>query len=79
MLRDEQDGLLTQQRVTLNSRWDNHIENRPKLKRSTRTNHRHMDDKYVREEIGNISMASIKYSTMKKTSFARLEALTDIF
>lgn len=66
ILRDVQDGLLTQQKVTLNQRWDDYINNKPELKQSTRTNYRYMYDKYVRQEIGNLSMASIKYSTMKR-------------
>lgn len=66
ILRDVQDGLLTQQKVTLNQRWDDYINNKPELKQSTRTNYRYMYDKYVRNEIGNLSMVSIKYSTMKK-------------
>lgn len=66
ILRDVQDGLLTQQKITLNCRWDDYIDNKPELKQSTRTNYRYMYDKYVRNEIGNLSLASIKYSTMKK-------------
>ena len=66
LIRDVQDGLLTQQKVTLNSRWDDYINNKPELKQSTRTNYRYMYDKYVRNEIGNMAMASIKFTTMKK-------------
>jgi len=66
LTRDVQDGLLTQQKVTLNSRWDDYINNKPELKQSTRTNYRYMYDKYVRYEIGNMAMASIKFTTMKK-------------
>lgn len=66
LIRDVQDGLLTQQKVTLNSRWDDYINNKPELKQSTRTNYRYMYDKYVRNEIGNMAMTSIKFTTMKK-------------
>lgn len=66
ILRDVQDGLLTQQKITLNSRWDDYIDNKPELKPSTRTNYRYMYDKYVRDEIGNMPLVSIRYSTMKK-------------
>ena len=66
LIRDVQDGLLTQQKVTLNSRWDDYINNKPELKQSTRTNYRYMYDKYVRDEIGNMAMTSIKFTTMKK-------------
>ena len=66
LTRDVQDGLLTQQKVTLNSRWDDYINNKPELKQSTRTNYRYMYDKYVRDEIGNMAMTSIKFTTMKK-------------
>ena len=66
LTRDVQDGLLTQQKVTLNSRWDDYINNKPELKQSTRTNYRYMYDKYVRNEIGNMAMTSIKFTTMKK-------------
>ena len=66
ILRDVQDGLLTQQKVALNARWDDYITNKPELKQSTRTNYRYMYDKYVREEIGHLEVTSINYSTMKK-------------
>ena len=66
LIRDVQDGLLTQQRLTLNHRWDDYIENKPELKQSTRTNYRYMYDKYVRNQIGSMNMASIKFTTMKK-------------
>lgn len=66
LVRDVQDGLLTQQRLTLNHRWDDYIENKPELKQSTRTNYRYMYDKYVRNQIGSMNMASIKFTTMKK-------------
>ena len=42
ILRDVQDGLLTQQKVALNARWDDYIANKPELKQSTRTNYRYM-------------------------------------
>ena len=64
--RDVEDGLLTQQKATLNDRWDDYIANKPELKQSTRTNYRYMYDKYVRNEIGGMSIVSIKYTTMKK-------------
>ena len=66
ILRDVEDGLLTQQKITLNDRWDVYIADKPELKQSTRTNYRYMYDKYVRDEIGVMKIASIKYSTMKK-------------
>lgn len=66
LIRDVQDGLLTQQRLTLNHRWDDYIENKPELKQSTRTNYRYMYDKYVRNKIGGMNMSSIKFTTMKK-------------
>ena len=66
ILRDVQDGLLTQQKVALNARWDDYIANKPELKQSTRTNYRYMYDKYVREEIGHLEVTTINYSTMKK-------------
>lgn len=66
LTRDVQDGLLTQQKITLNSRWDDYINNKPELKQSTRTNYRYMYDKYVRYEIGGMVITSIKFTTMKK-------------
>lgn len=66
LIRDIQDGLLTQQKITLNSQWGDYIDNKPELKQSTRTNYRYMYDKYVRDEIGNMAMTSIKFTTMKK-------------
>ena len=64
--RDVEDGLLTQQKTTLNERWDAYIADKPELKQSTRTNYKYMYEKYVRHQIGWMSIASIKYSTMKR-------------
>lgn len=66
LIRDVEDGLLTQQKATLNNRWDDYINNKPELKQSTRTNYRYMYDKYVRDEIGSMAMTSIKFTTMKR-------------
>lgn len=66
IIRDVQDGLLTQQKVTLNGRWDDYISNKPELKQSTRTNYRYMYDKYIRNDIGNLSITTIRYTTVKR-------------
>lgn len=64
--RDVEDGLLTQQKVTLNERWDEYIANKPELKQSTRENYQYMYNKYIRDEVGGMLIADIKYSHMKK-------------
>ena len=65
LIRDVQDGLLTQQKQTLNDRWDLYIGNKPELKQSTKTNYKYMYNKYIRDEIGNLQLTSVKYSTVK--------------
>lgn len=64
-LKDTDDRIL-RTKATLNDRWDDYISNKPELKQSTRTNYKYMYDKYIRESIGNVSIASINYSFMKK-------------
>lgn len=64
--RDVEDGLLTQQKTTLNHFWDAYIANKPELKQSTRTNYRYVYNKHIRNDIGKLKLVSIKYSTMKR-------------
>lgn len=66
--RDLDDGIdeYKAYRTTLNSFYDEYIEGKYELKQSTRTNYKYMYKKYVRDEIGTKSIASIKYSDIKK-------------
>lgn len=66
LTRAVDEGLLTQQRATLNDRWEDYISTKTEIKQSTRTNYRYMYNKYVRPSIGGMRMTSINYSTMKK-------------
>ena len=64
--RDLEDGIIVQKNLTLNNLWGNHIEQKTELKPSTLTNYKYMYKKYVQDEIGNMNITNIKYSTMKK-------------
>ena len=64
--KDVLDGIDAASKVTLNSRWDSYIDNKPELKQSTRTNYKYMYNKYVRNDIGRMPIKKITYSVMKK-------------
>lgn len=66
--RDLEDGINTfvANRTSLNRFFDDHIEMKYELKKSTRGNYKYMYDKYVRDEIGYKDIATIKYSDIKK-------------
>lgn len=64
--KDVYDGIVARSKVSLNSRWDDYIANKPELKQSTRTNYKYMYNKYVRDEIGQLAIKSINYSIVKK-------------
>ncbi len=66
--RDLQDGIdeFKAYRTTLNSFYDEYIDGKYELKQSTRTNYKYMYAKYVRDEIGQKNITSIKYSDIKK-------------
>ena len=64
-LRNAQDGIISS-KATLNDRWSNYILSRPELRQSTKTLYTYLYDHFVRNEIGNIQIASINYSTMKR-------------
>ena len=64
--KDVYDGIIARSKVTLNDKWDDYISNKPELKQSTRTNYKYMYDKYIRDDIGLISVKSITYSMVKK-------------
>ena len=68
ILRDIQDGISDYRgnRTSLNRFFDEYINTKCDLKASTRTNYKYMYDKFVRGEIGNKSIASIKYSGIKR-------------
>lgn len=63
--RDLEDGIVVQKDVTLNCLWDRYIQNKTELKQSTKTNYKYMYNRYVRDELGNMNVLKIKYSTMK--------------
>lgn len=66
--RDIDDGInsYTASRMTLNHFFDDYMETKIELKPSTRTNYKYMYNKYVRNDFGERSIASIKYSDVKK-------------
>lgn len=66
--KDLEDNLLVYEtrKMTLNSFWDEYIALKHELKDSTRSNYIYMYDKYVRPEIGQKNITSIKYSDVKK-------------
>ena len=63
--KDVLDGI-ERTKVTLNDRWDKYIESKLELKQSTATNYKYMYNKYVRDDIGQLPIKSITYSTCKK-------------
>ena len=63
---DSYDGIEAKSKITLNDRWDAYISNKPELKDSTRTNYKYMYDKYIRNDIGQMSIKSISYSIITK-------------
>lgn len=66
--RDIDDGInpYTASRMTLNRFFDDYMEKKIELKPSTRTNYKYMYIKYVRNDLGERDIASIKYSDVKK-------------
>lgn len=66
--RDQDDGIDTHGafRTTLNAYYDDYITSKRELKQSTATNYKYMYNRYVRDEIGHRSIASIKYSDIRK-------------
>lgn len=66
--KDLEDNLLVYEtrKMTLNSFWDDYIAMKHELKDSTRSNYIYMYDKYVRPDIGQKNITSIKYSDVKK-------------
>ena len=68
MRRDLEDGIHTHEadRTTLNGHFDRYIAQKIEIKESTRGNYKYMYDKYVRDEIGYMKLANIKYSDIKR-------------
>ena len=66
--RDVEDNIhgYTAAKTTLNHYFDAYIETKYELKQSTRTNYKYMYNKYVREDLGQRSIGSIKYSNVKR-------------
>lgn len=65
VLRNAQDGIVSS-KATLNERFENYILSRPELRQSTKTLYTYLYDHFVRNEIGNMQIASINYSTIKR-------------
>lgn len=63
--RDLEDGIIPQDKLTLDAFWKDYIEVR-NLKQSTRTNYKYMYSKYIQPELGNMNIKNIKYSTIKR-------------
>lgn len=53
-------------RTTLNCYFDDYIETKHKLKSTTRAKYKYKYSKYVRDNIGNKNLSSIKFSDVKK-------------
>lgn len=68
VIRDTQDGInsFVASRMTLNDFWNDYIANKYELKQSTRTNYIYTYEKYIKNELGKRSIASIRYSDIKK-------------
>ena len=66
--RDTEDGIDTAAgtNTTLNDFYEDYIGTKIELKASTRTNYKYMYDKYVKDTLGQHSIASIRYSQIKK-------------
>ncbi|MDY3030133.1 MAG: integrase DNA-binding domain-containing protein [Clostridia bacterium] len=66
--RDKQDGINSSEakRMTLNSFFDEYIENKVGLKQSTRTNYKYMYKKYVSENLGLKKISAIRYTDILK-------------
>jgi len=66
--RDLDDGVnsYTASRMTLNQYFDDYMSTKIELKPSTRTNYKYMYNKYVRDDFGERTLASIKFSDVKK-------------
>ena len=66
--RDIEDGINTfdASRVTLNEYFNTYIADKKELKQSTRTNYMFMYRRYIQDTIGNRTIASIKYSDIRK-------------
>lgn len=64
--RDLEDGIIVQRDLSLNKFFDEYIQTKTELKQSTRTNYIYTYNRYVRDGIGKMNIAKIKYSTMKK-------------
>lgn len=66
VLKDISDGIVAHSKITLNTRWDEYIANKPELKQSTSTNYKYMYNKYIRDDIGDMPIKSVTYSICKK-------------
>ena len=64
--KDVLEGIVAKTKVTLNNRWEEYINNKPELKQSTRTNYKYLYKKYVQDDIGQMPIKSITYTTIKK-------------
>ena len=65
VLRDVQDGIQTQTKMTLNDLWEIYISSKTKIRGSTRAGYRYLYRKYVQDEIGGLRINAITYSTIK--------------
>lgn len=74
-LREKEDGIAQDKRdgidgkraaqITLNDMFKLYMAGKRELKQSTRTNYNYMYEKYVKAEIGNRKISSIRYSDIK--------------
>ena len=68
ILRDIEDGIdiYDSSRTTLDHYYEEYISGKKELKQSTRTNYKYMYNKYVRDTLGHMNVASIKYSDIRR-------------
>lgn len=64
--RDLEDGLVIKKNLSLNMYWQSYIEQRKELKITTLNSYKNLYKHYVSETIGNMPIAEINFSVMKK-------------
>ena len=63
--RDLEDGIVVGKEITLNNVWDSYIVQKVEAKKSTVAKYKYIYNRHIRNTIGCMSIATIKYSTIK--------------
>ena len=76
IMRDQIDGLdpLSAQKLTLNDMYDRYISTKYNLKETTKANYTYMYNHFVRPTFGKRTLASIKYTDIKRFYYGLLES-----